>query len=92
MVEAAFAQQHGKTLNFGAFSEAVAQLNDWYKSRGLLGQVRIQVRGGPLCSSTAKLTFGAFSEAMAQLTTGTSHAGETRSSCCRLAAVVVLLH
>lgn len=39
MVEEAFAQQYGKTLNFGAFSEAVEQLNNWYKSRGLLGQV-----------------------------------------------------
>ena len=38
-MEAAFHQQHGKTLNFAAFSKAVAQLNDWYKSRGLLGQV-----------------------------------------------------
>ena len=38
-MEGAFHQQHGKTLNFTAFAEAVAQLNDWYKSRGLLGQV-----------------------------------------------------
>ena len=38
-MEGAFHQQHGKTLNFAAFSKAVARLNDWYKSRGLLGQV-----------------------------------------------------
>ena len=39
VVEDAFRLQHGRTLNFAAFGESINRLNDWYKHRGLLGQV-----------------------------------------------------
>ena len=39
VVEDAFRLQHGRTLNFGAFGDAVNRINDWYKDHGLLGQV-----------------------------------------------------
>ena len=39
VVEDAFRLQHGRTLNFSAFGDAVTRINDWYKDHGLLGQV-----------------------------------------------------
>ena len=39
VVQDAFAGQHGKTLNFGAFNVALRTLNSWYEERGIFGSV-----------------------------------------------------
>ncbi len=35
----AFAGQHGRTLNFGAFNVALQAINSWYEERGIFGQI-----------------------------------------------------
>lgn len=40
VIQDAFCLQHGRTLNFPAFGDAINRINDWYKERGLLGQVQ----------------------------------------------------
>lgn len=39
VVEDAFRDLHGKTLNFNSMVAAVGKLNRWYEDKGVLGQV-----------------------------------------------------
>ena len=39
VIEDAFRDQYGHTLNFGRFSSALKELNGWYEDRGIYGQV-----------------------------------------------------
>jgi outer membrane protein assembly factor BamA len=39
VVQRAFRPLYGGPLNFVAFSKAVEKLDDWYRARGILGQV-----------------------------------------------------
>lgn len=39
VIEEAFADQYGRTLNFKSFRGALGKLNSWYEERGIFGQV-----------------------------------------------------
>lgn len=39
LIEDAFQDQYGKTLNFENFGRALGQLNKWYEDKGIFGQV-----------------------------------------------------
>jgi len=39
LIEEAFEDQYGKTLNFENFGRALGQLNKWYEDKGIFGQV-----------------------------------------------------
>lgn len=39
IIQDAFRQQYGRTLNFGQFRAALQKLNNWYADRGFFGQV-----------------------------------------------------
>ena len=45
VLEGAFQGQAGKPLNFNALGNGISQVNDWYASRGMLGQVRLALHG-----------------------------------------------
>ncbi len=40
VLESAFRNQYGRTLNFEEFGTAIKTLNKWYEDRGILGQVQ----------------------------------------------------
>ena len=40
LIEDAFRDQYGSTLNFARFSKSLEQLNNWYNDRDIVGQVR----------------------------------------------------
>ena len=40
VVEEAFRDQYGRTLNFRAFKDSLGKVNRWYEERGIFGQVR----------------------------------------------------
>ena len=46
MIEEAFRDLHGRTLNFNSMVQAVGKLNRWYEEKGVLGQVRGGGGGG----------------------------------------------
>ena len=39
LIEEAFEDQYGKTLNFENFGRALGQLNKWYEDKGIFGQI-----------------------------------------------------
>jgi outer membrane protein insertion porin family len=39
VVEEAFRDQYGRTLNFRAFKDSLGKVNRWYEERGIFGQV-----------------------------------------------------
>ena len=40
VVEDAFRDQYGRTLNFRAFKDSLGKVNRWYEERGIFGQAR----------------------------------------------------
>lgn len=46
VIQDAFKDQYGKTLNFGSMHSAIGKLNTWYEDRGIFGQVRCQLAMG----------------------------------------------
>ena len=44
VVEEAFRDQYGRTLNFRAFKDSLGKVNRWYEERGIFGQVQTRCK------------------------------------------------